>query len=239
MAKSLTAPLERIRIIRQATDRGSNSSSSLLRDIYKQEGFRGLWRGNAVNLSRVVPSYAVRFSVFGRLSDYKETIPAFSNPFVVGALSGLASSLASYPLEVLRTRISVSGSLLHAFRRGSLFAGCSLTVIETMPYAALSLGTYNYLTKKWFDGGQSGLANFAAGLISGAVSTSVCFPIDTLRRNKMMTPALSAGEIFSNLISQNGIPRLYRGLTIALTKSVPTVAITLTVNQYLLDNVFT
>jgi len=192
-----------------------------------------------VNLARVIPSYAVRFSVFGRLSDYKESIPLFSNPFLVGALSGLASSLASYPLEVIRTRISVSGSLWDAVRRRRLFAGCSLTVIETMPYAALSLGTYNYLSREWFGGSPTTLGGFTIGLLAGAVSTSVCFPIDTLRRNKMLTPSIPAADIFSTLIAQRGVRRLYRGLTIALTKSVPTVAITLTVNQYLLDNVLT
>ena len=210
-----------------------------MRDIHRIEGVPGLWRGNAINLSRVVPSYAVRFSVFGRLSDYKDSVPIFGNPFLVGALSGLASSLASYPLEVLRTRVSVSGTLWEAFRNGRLFAGCSLTVIETMPYSALSLGTYNYLSREFFCGSPSLTSGFLIGLVSGAVSTSICFPIDTLRRNKMLRPSESVYEIFSSLTAQAGLLRLYRGLTIALTKSVPTVAITLTANQYLLDNVFT
>ena len=234
----MTAPLERVRIIRQATDRGSKSATSLLKEIYQTEGLYGLWRGNAINLSRVVPSYAVRFSAFGRLTDYKESYPLFNNPFVVGALSGLASSLASYPLEVLRTRVSVAGSLWSALKQGRLFAGCSLTVIETMPYSALSLGTYNYLSREWFEGSPTIWSSLTIGVLSGAISTSICFPIDTLRRNKMVTPADDVRKIFSRLTNNQGVIRLYRGLAIALTKSVPTVAITLTANQYLLDHKF-
>jgi solute carrier family 25 phosphate transporter 23/24/25/41 len=133
LGKTFTAPLERIRIIRQAAERGHQNSQYLARSIYREEGFLGLWRGNAVNLARVVPSYAVRFTVFGNLSAYQDRFPFLGNTFTAGSLAGLASSLASYPLEVLRTRISVDGTLMNAFRRGSLFAGCSLTVIETMP----------------------------------------------------------------------------------------------------------
>lgn len=238
MGKTLTAPLERVRILRQATSRGSHSAVFLLRDIYTHQGISGLWRGNAVNLLRVVPSYAVRLTVFGNLSEYKGTVPLLGNPFVAGALSGLASSLASYPLEVLRTRISVTGTLLDAVRTGRFFAGCSMTVIETMPYAALSLGTYNYLTTHLANSDSAIPAvgqKILIGFVAGAVSTSVCFPIDTLRRNKIVRPTETISSIFQSLWTEGGAKRMYRGISIALTKSIPTVALTMTANDYLLD----
>ena len=230
--KTLTAPLERVRIIRQAGSRGSSSSCFLLKDIYQTDGMRGLWRGNAVNLSRVIPSYAVRFTVFGQLSDYGSNFPFLTNPFVTGALSGTASALASYPLEVLRTRLSISGSLLDAFRQGRLFAGCSLTVLETTPYAALTLGTFSYLEHHYPS--ATVRDKIAHGFIAGALGTMVCFPLDTLRRNKIVHASEPIPRIAANLYSNGGIGRFYRGLGVAVTKAAPTVAFTLLVNDYLL-----
>ena len=225
IAKTCTAPLERVRIIRQASERGKGGSFSLLKSIYREEGIRGLWRGNGVNLSRVVPSYAVRFSVFGHLSENE----MFKNPFVAGCVSGLASALASYPLEVLRTRISVGSSLWDAFSRGRLYSGCSLTVLETMPYAGLTLGTYNYMRKNIsFSSGEDLWTRTGCGLVSGFVATLVCFPLDTLRRNKMVRPSDSISFVFKSL---GAFSRFYRGLSVALVKSAPTVTLTMLLNE--------
>ena len=222
--------MERVRIIRQAGERGISHSRTLLASIYRAEGLRGLWRGNGVNIARVIPSYAVRFSVFGNLSDFATAYPLLANPFVAGSLSGLASSLASYPLETLRTRISVSGSLLDALRQGSLYAGCSLTVLETMPYAALSLGTYTYLTSRGND-------KIVSGFSAGIAATLICFPLDTLRRNKIVSPSVSVGTLAGRLWESNGIRRFYRGIGVALTKTPPTVALTMVTNEYLLARI--
>ena len=233
IAKTVFAPLERVRIIRQAADRGRSSSPNLLRSIYAQDGIRGLWRGNAVNLSRIVPSYAIRFTVFGNLSDYGTTVPLLSNPFVAGSLSGLASSLASYPLEVIRTRLSISGSLREAVGKRSLFAGCSLTVLETMPYAGLSLGTYSYLSKAY--PATDLRVKIMHGFAAGGISTIICFPLDTLRRNKMVRPHDTVPALCRSLYSEGGVGRYYRGLSVALTKSAPTVALTMIFNDMLLQ----
>jgi len=235
IAKTCMAPLERVRIIRQASDRGRGGSLSLLRAIYDQEGVRGLWKGNLVNLSRVVPSYAIRFSVFGRLSDMGDRYELFRSPFVRGSISGLASALASYPLEVIRTRMSVHGSLFDAIRRGKLYAGSSLTFAETMPYAGLTLGTYSFLKDNFSASSQDRWSRMGFGLISGFVATLVCFPLDTLRRNKMVNSHVSISQLVSNLFQEGGALRLYRGASVALVKSPPTVAMTMLLNDYFLE----
>ncbi len=149
---------------------------------------------------------------------------------MAGSLSGLASALASYPLEVLRTRVSVGGSLRDAVRHGSLMAGCSLTLLETVPYSALTLGTYGYLSK------SGSVDKVSAGLVAGAVGTTACFPVDTVRRNKIMLPGKSVFEIVELLLDEGGgIRRLYRGMSVALVKAAPTVAITMSLNDLLLE----
>lgn len=221
----MTAPLERVRLIRQATQGESISSTAILLRIYRSEGWKGFWRGHLVNLSRVVPSYAVRLNVYRTLSDPK----SFAlSPYLAGALSGLASSLVSYPLDVLRTRMSMGNSLLESFRQRCLFAGSFLTVIETMPYAGLSLGTYTYLTSE-----PLAFSKPVAGLCAGALATLVCFPLDTLKRNKIVNPEQEILTLTRQLWNYGGPLRFYRGLPVALLKAPPTVAITMVVNEYL------
>jgi solute carrier family 25 phosphate transporter 23/24/25/41 len=231
--KTLTAPLERVRIIKQAADRGSTRSVPLLASIYQQDGVRGLWRGNGVNLSRVVPSYAVRFTVFGNLADYADKIPILSNPFICGGIAGTASALASYPLEVIRTRISVSGSIREALSKGGLYAGCSLTVLETTPYAALTLGTYKFLSTRY--PARTQRDRLIHGFTAGAVATVICFPLDTLRRNKIVKPESRISEVANGLLKEGGVRRFYRGLGIAVAKAAPTVSFTMMANDYLLN----
>ena len=219
-----------MRIIRQAAERGRSTSVILLQSIYKQEGINGLWKGNAVNLSRAVPAYAVRFTVFGNLSEYSKTFPLLGNPFVSGSISGLASTLASYPLDMLRTRISIGETLSQAFKRGRLYAGCSLAIIEMMPYSSLTLGTYHYLTRD----AERPTNKILAGFIAGVLGTLICFPLDTLRRNKIIEPHLSVFEIAKTLAYSGGFRRYYRGLSVALIKTAPTVTLTMTLNDFLL-----
>lgn len=232
LAKTMTAPLERVRIIKQASMRGAASASQLMSQIYESDGLRGLWRGNAVNLSRVIPSYAVRFTVFGNLTDYADRYKLLGNPFVVGSLSGTASALASYPLEVLRTRISVSGSLRDAWIKGRLLAGSSLTIIEAAPYAGLTLGTYNYLKTNYPAADLWG--HVAHGFLAGSVGTLLCFPLDTLRRNRIMRPDHPISIIAADLYREGKLTRYYRGIAIALVKSAPTVALTMIFNDLFL-----
>lgn len=215
-----------MRLIRQAGENGSLNSRSILSGIYSSEGFIGLWRGHAVNLSRVVPSYAVRLGVFGNLSGI-----SWMNPFLAGSLSGLASSLVSYPIDVIRTRMSLGSSLSESFYRGSLFAGCWLTVAETMPYAALSLGTYTYLTKRYSYPSE----RVISGLLAGALATLVCFPLDTIKRNRIVYPERTVYTLVYELYHSGGWKRFYRGISLTILKAPPTVALTMFVNDMALD----
>ena len=171
---------------------------------------------------RVIPTHAVRYTVFGELNKSEGKL---NNPYVSGAIAGLASSLVSYPLEVVRTRLSVGESFRASFTRGSLFAGCSITVIETIPYAALSLGTYTWLKE------SAGFSPILSGLLSGALATSVCFPLDTVRRNKIVQPTVPVKQIIHNLWTEGRTGRFYRGLSIGLLKSAPTFGITMVLND--------
>ena len=57
VAKSATAPLERVKIMCQAGD--TSNFLKLMADVVRIEGWAGLWRGNTANVIRVIPNKGV------------------------------------------------------------------------------------------------------------------------------------------------------------------------------------
>lgn len=104
----LVAPVERIKIMQQASD-GSQYSNELdcLQAVVDSEGLGGLFgRGLGPTLAREVPSYAIYFAVYGALMQTQEAqVLGWSAPLVFGAMSGCACWIPVYPIDVVKTLI--------------------------------------------------------------------------------------------------------------------------------------
>lgn len=139
------------------------------KDIFREEGFPGFWRGNVPALLMVMPYCAIQFAVLHKLktiasgssksADHINISPYLS--YVSGALAGCAATVGSYPFDLLRTILASQGqpkvypNMRSAFfdiirTRGfrGLFAGLSPTLVEIIPYAGLQFGTYDTF-KRW------------------------------------------------------------------------------------------
>ncbi|XP_031355325.1 ADP,ATP carrier protein 2-like [Photinus pyralis] len=118
LVKSLTSPLDRVKVILQTQDVAAQFGEGkrkrytgvidCFRRIPKEQGFTSLWRGNIVNTVRYFPSQALNFSFN---TWYKERINAAfgAGPlahFASGALAGVTTVTLLYPLEFCQTRIS-------------------------------------------------------------------------------------------------------------------------------------
>ncbi|CAH2044683.1 unnamed protein product [Thlaspi arvense] len=139
------------------------------KDIFREEGFRGFWRGNVPALLMVMPYTSIQFTVLHKLKsfasgstkteDHIHLSPYLS--FVSGALAGCAATLGSYPFDLLRTILASQGepkvypTMRSAFvdimrSRGvkGLYNGLTPTLVEIVPYAGLQFGTYD-MFKRW------------------------------------------------------------------------------------------
>ncbi|KAM0962753.1 hypothetical protein EV2_022566 [Malus domestica] len=139
------------------------------RDIFREEGLRGFWRGNVPALLMVMPYTAIQFTVLHKLKtfaagsskteDHIHLSPYLS--YVSGALAGCAATVGSYPFDLLRTLLASQGepkvypnmrsALVEIVKnRGfrGLYAGLSPTLVEIIPYAGLQFGTYDTF-KRW------------------------------------------------------------------------------------------
>ena len=86
IAKSATAPLERVKLLAQAGEPGN--FMQLLAEVVRAEGLQGLWRGNPANIVRVIPNKGVLLMC----SDmYKDTV----RTLLPGCAQSIVSSVAA------------------------------------------------------------------------------------------------------------------------------------------------
>lgn len=82
--------------------------------ICKEEGFLGLYKGLGATLLGVGPSIAISFSVYETLRTYWHTQRPYDSTIMVslacGSLSGIASSTATFPLDLVRRRMQLEGA---------------------------------------------------------------------------------------------------------------------------------
>ncbi|KIY69538.1 mitochondrial carrier [Cylindrobasidium torrendii FP15055 ss-10] len=114
-SRTVVSPLERLKIIQQVQPRGGNQYkgvfSSLAR-MYQEEGLRGFMRGNGINCIRIVPYSAVQFTTYEQLKKFftYNGTRELDTPtrLLSGALAGITSVSATYPLDLVRARLSIA-----------------------------------------------------------------------------------------------------------------------------------
>jgi len=123
IAKTCTAPIERVKLIIQTQDANPRIKSgevprytgivNCFSRVQSEQGFASFWRGNFTNIIRYFPTQAFNFA-------FKDTIKGFfprANPkteftkfFLInmasGGLAGAGSLLIVYPLDYARTRLA-------------------------------------------------------------------------------------------------------------------------------------
>ncbi|KAH8671064.1 solute carrier family 25 member 42 [Xylariales sp. PMI_506] len=218
VSRTVVSPLERLKILYQVQSAGHNeyklSVPKALAKMWREEGWRGFMRGNGTNCIRIVPYSAVQF---GSYNLYKrwffETYPGASlspiERLVCGGIAGITSVFCTYPLDIVRTRLSIQSASFAALgerQKGgklpgmwptmvtmyrqeggvnALYRGIIPTVVGVAPYVGLNFMTYEYVRKYLTPEGDknpSATRKLLAGGISGAVAQTCTYPFDVLRR---------------------------------------------------------
>ena len=155
VSRTVVSPLERAKIIYQVKGNGTPLWTTL-KTIFENEGIPGLLRGNGTNVLRTVPYSAVQFTVFeqikGMVAVGEAKALSTRQRLGAGACAGIASVVCTYPLDVLRTKLSLQtktmGILdctLETWRGGGVKAfyhGVLPTVLGIAPYVALNFTVY-------------------------------------------------------------------------------------------------
>ncbi|ORZ36057.1 mitochondrial carrier domain-containing protein [Catenaria anguillulae PL171] len=120
IAKTATAPIERVKLILQTQDSNAQLAPEkrykgivdAFRRIPSEQGIASFWRGNVSNLVRYFPTQALNFAfkdqykrLFVRHDPKTDFWKFFAGNLASGGATGATSLLIVYPLDFARTRL--------------------------------------------------------------------------------------------------------------------------------------
>lgn len=135
LSRTVVSPMERMKILFQVNRKtfeitwnfnlnqvqGPQSTAaytgvwSTLGKIWKEEGFQGFMRGNGTNVIRMIPYSASQFAAYEQfkslLMEQDKTELDTPRRLLAGALAGTVSVACTYPLDLVRTRLSIQSAL--------------------------------------------------------------------------------------------------------------------------------
>ncbi|KAI3447721.1 hypothetical protein Pfo_004386 [Paulownia fortunei] len=256
-SKTCTAPLARLTILFQL--QGMHSDVAVMSKpsiwcealrIVNEEGFRAFWKGNLVTVAHRLPYSSVNFYAYEqykRVSTYK--IADIFVHFVGGGLAGITAASATYPLDLIRTRLAAQRNAiyykgirhsLHTICRDEgflgLYKGLGATLLGVGPSIAISFSVYESLRYHWHSqrpNDSTVLVSLACGSLSGIASSTATFPLDLVRRRMQLEGAAGRARVynmglfgtFGQIIRTEGLRGLYRGIMPEYYKVVPSVGI--------------
>ncbi|KAL5727098.1 Mitochondrial adenine nucleotide transporter adnt1 [Ranunculus cassubicifolius] len=253
VSRTAVAPLERLKILLQVQNPHNikyNGTIQGLKYIWRTEGLRGLFKGNGTNCARIVPNSAVKFFSYeqasrGILYLYRRQTgdeDASLTPLLrlgAGACAGIIAMSATYPLDMVRGRITVQTEsspyqyrgMIHALstvlrQEGpkALYKGWLPSVIGVVPYVGLNFAVYESL-KDWLiksrpfglveDTDLSVVTRLACGAAAGTVGQTVAYPLDVIRRRMQMVGWNNASSVVAGEGSME-----YKGMVDTFRKTV-------------------
>ncbi|MBA0740198.1 hypothetical protein Gogos_013419 [Gossypium gossypioides] len=250
-SKTCTAPLARLTILFQVqgmqSDVSALSKASIWREasrIINEEGFKAFWKGNLVTIAHRLPYTAVNFYAYERYKSFLQSTLCLENQrgkagvdlgvhFVGGGLAGMTAASATYPLDLVRTRLAaqflISLSLIAAAAMQCVMQGVG-------PSIAISFSVYESLRSYWQlqrPDDSTIMVSLACGSLSGIASSTATFPIDLVRRRMQLEGAAGRARVyktglagtFRRIIHSEGLRGLYRGILPEYYKVVPGVGI--------------
>eukprot|EP00897_Mesotaenium_endlicherianum_P006833 jgi/Mesen1/6178/ME000032S05466 len=250
ISRTAVAPLETIRTHLMVGNSGKKGVKEVFDWIMKEEGWTGLFRGNGINVLRVAPSKAIELFAFDTvkkaLSPKDGSKPKFPISPIAGSSAGIASCICTYPLELVKTRLTVQPgeykSVVHAFYRIAteegfleLYRGLVPSVIGVIPYAGANYYAYDSLRTLYKKTTKkeriSNLVTLLIGSTAGAIASTATFPLEVARK-QMQVGALQGRVVYkgtlhalSSILKEQGIGGLYRGLGPSCIKLMPAAGI--------------
>lgn len=275
---------------------------SAMRDINKQDGLRGLFRGHSATLLRIFPYAAIKFLAYEQIRAVVIPDKAHETPvrrFLSGSMAGVTSVFFTYPLELIRVRlafetkrdsrssltricrqiyhehpplpqppaghnpVAIASNVAHqAVPKSGLvnfYRGFSPTLLGMLPYAGMSFLTHDTIgdlfrhpslapytvlqsadtesalpqndNKKVYQRTPlTAPAELTSGALAGLVSQTASYPLEVIRRRMQVGGAIGDGhrlnivETASRIWLERGWRGFFVGLSIGYIKVIPMTA---------------
>jgi solute carrier family 25 phosphate transporter 23/24/25/41 len=267
-ARTATAPLDRIKLLFQVQAvaaasggvtggaRAYTGVGQAAAKILREEGLLAFWKGNGVNVVRVLPYSAAQLASNDAYKRFLAARPGggvlgaegeLSVParLLAGACAGMTATALTHPLDTVRLRLALPN---HPFKgAGDAFAtiartegflafyrGLAPTLVGIAPYAAINFASYDLLKRSLYGGDGSHkpgkwASNLGVGALAGTLAATACYPLDTVRRRMQLkgSPYRSQADALATIWRTEGMRGFYRGWSANTIKVVPQNAIRL------------
>ncbi|TWW58262.1 Calcium-binding mitochondrial carrier protein SCaMC-1 [Takifugu flavidus] len=260
VSRTGTAPLDRMKVFMQvhATKSNKISLSGGFKQMLKEGGVTSLWRGNGINVLKIAPETAIKFMAYEQYKKLLSSEPGkvrTHERFMAGSLAGATAQTAIYPMEVLKTRLTLrktgqySGmfdcakKILKNEGVKAFYKGYIPNILGIIPYAGIDLAIYESLKNLWLSKYAKDTANpgilvlLGCGTISSSCGQVASYPL-ALIRTRMQAQAsiegskqMSMSQIAKMILEKEGFFGLYRGILPNFMKVIPAVSISYVVYE--------
>ncbi|RMX43096.1 hypothetical protein pdam_00006842 [Pocillopora damicornis] len=245
LSRTCVSPLERVKILLQiqVKDPKFSGVGATLIKIGREEGLKGYFKGNGTNVLRIIPYSAVQFASYEEFKKLLKVSEDLQNQtplrrLVAGGLAGTTSVIATYPLDLVRTRLAAQcegaerryRNILHAFQtilkdEGGLISDFVLGHLIVRARGA-------ELKRMDKDRELPVVVRLICGGLAGGISQTVTYPLDVVRRRMQMKGIsgdlfayTSTKHAFTTIVQVEGVKGLYKGMWPNLLKVAPLVGI--------------
>ena len=164
-SRTATAPLDRLKVVLQVQTTHAHIVPAI-KNIWKEGGVLGFFRGNGLNVVKVAPESAIKFYAYEMFKNVirdakgeaKGDIGA-GGRLIAGGMAGAVAQTAIYPLDLVKTRLQTSTSeggkvpklkTLASniwFQEGpqAFYRGLLPSLLGIIPYAGIDLAAYETL----------------------------------------------------------------------------------------------
>ena len=130
--------------------------------MWQKEGFYGMLKGNGVNVVRIAPFSAFEFFFYDLYKNvlFGGSTASVSNKLICGGMTGMTASFLTYPLDMIRTVMSVQvdsvdskkPSILSTGRMIiktdgflGLYKGLRATMYGITPYVGIKMASFDIM----------------------------------------------------------------------------------------------
>ncbi|XP_057437626.1 calcium-dependent mitochondrial ATP-magnesium/phosphate carrier protein 2-like isoform X2 [Lotus japonicus] len=206
-SRTATAPLDRLKVKLQVQTTRAQIMPAV-KNIWKEGGFLGFFRGNGLNVMKVAPESAIKFYTYEMLKTFivnakgeeaKADVGAMGR-LLAGGSAGAIAQTAIYPMDLVKTRLQTHactsgrvpslGTLskdiwVHEGPR-AFYRGLIPSLLGIIPYAGIDLAAYETfkdMSKKYMlhDEEPGPVVQLGCGTVSGALGATCVYPLQVIR----------------------------------------------------------
>jgi solute carrier family 25 (adenine nucleotide translocator) protein 4/5/6/31 len=194
--------------------------------ISKIEGIRSLWKGNGIGIARFFPNETINLKTRQFLQ--KRLPNKFETNVLSAMLSGWTASSILYPFDILRLSLSnstekeiriwtVMKNILRNHGARYFFKGYLNSLLGTAIFRGSFHGIYDTVKSEATSLERRAAIAYLCAIVAGGI----CYPLDIIRRRRIMVNGNHSLLQFSKgIFRKEGIRGFYKGAKLILPQSL-------------------